>query len=136
MAESSFDTWLDGYKPGIPERKSNIYVEGAVLAFICDVTIMQKTKQRLSLQTAMTTLWERLGSKGIGLTENIYWAALEQCIGEVASLAKIRAGFCNGTADTWPVLVAAMKTQGLKLSRMQDESGIWRSQLEPLEEAS
>lgn len=135
VAESSFDTWLDGYKAGVPERKSNIYVEGAVLAFICDVAIMERTKQRLSLQSAMTTLWERVGSKGIGLTENIYWAALEQCMGEVASLAKIRAGFCNGTGDTWPVLVAAMKTQGLNLTRTQDEHGIWRSQLAPIENA-
>lgn len=130
VAESSFDTWLDGYKPGIPERKSNIYVEGAILAFICDATIMDKTEGKASLQTAMTNLWERLGMKGIGLSENIYWAALEQVIGEVGGLAPIRGAFCNGTGDTWLILRAAMKSQGIELSRTQDEHGVWHAQLE------
>jgi predicted metalloprotease with PDZ domain len=130
VAESSYDTWLDGYKPGVPERKSNIYVEGAILAFICDVAIMDKTGEKSSLQTAMTVLWERLGQQGIGLTENIYWAALDQCIGEVGALAAVRGAFCNGTGDTWVVLRAAMKSQGLELSRSQDENGVWKSHLE------
>ena len=132
VAESGFDTWLDGYKPGVPERKSNIYVEGAVLAFICDVAIMDKTGGKMSLQTAMTNLWERIGMKGIGLTENIYWAALEQCIGEVGGLATVRRAFCNGTGDTWLVVRAALKAQGIELTRSQDEQGVWRTRLEQI----
>lgn len=132
VAESSFDTWLDGYKPGVPERKSSIYVEGAVLAFICDVAIMDKTGGKMSLQTAMTNLWERIGMKGIGLTENIYWAALEQCIGEVGGLATVRRAFCNGTGDTWLVVRAALKAQGIELTRSQDEQGVWRTRLEQI----
>lgn len=132
VAESGFDTWLDGYKAGVPERKSNIYVEGAVLAFICDVAIMDKTGGKMSLQTAMTNLWERIGMKGIGLTENIYWAALEQCIGEVGGLATVRRAFCNGTGDTWLVVRAALKAQGIELTRSQDEQGVWRTRLEQI----
>ena len=30
VANSSWDTWLDGYTPGIPGRKVSIYVEGAI----------------------------------------------------------------------------------------------------------
>lgn len=130
VAESSYDTWLDGYEPGVPERKSSIYVEGAILAFICDVAIMEKTGNQASLQTAMANLWERIGKTRIGLTENIYWAALEQTIGEVAALAPVRGAFCNGTGDTWLVLRAAMKAQGLILSREQGADGMWRSRLE------
>ena len=37
VADSSTDTWLDGYALGVPHRRGNIYVEGAVLAFLCDV---------------------------------------------------------------------------------------------------
>jgi predicted metalloprotease with PDZ domain len=91
---------------------------------------MDKTKNKKSLQSAMAQLWERLGKEKIGLTENIYWAALEQCIGEVASLATVRGAFCNGTGDTWLVLRAAMKGQGLELSREQDDSGTWHARLE------
>ena len=130
VAESSYDTWLDGYKAGVPERKANIYVEGAILAFICDVAIMDKTEEKASLQTAMTNLWERIGQRQVGLSENIYWAALEQCIGEVGALAKVRRAFCNGTVDTWLVLGAAMRKQGLELSREQDDQGRWKAQLQ------
>ena len=49
LAESSFDTWLDGYKPGVHGRKGSIYVEGAVLAFLCDCRIMKATNMNSSL---------------------------------------------------------------------------------------
>ena len=35
VADSSFDTWIDGYERGIPNRKSSIYTEGCLLAFVC-----------------------------------------------------------------------------------------------------
>ena len=41
VAESSFDTWLDGYEPGAPGRKVSIYTEGCLLAFVTDVLIMK-----------------------------------------------------------------------------------------------
>ena len=33
VAQSSFDTWLDGYVAGSPNRKVSIYNEGALLSF-------------------------------------------------------------------------------------------------------
>ena len=39
VADSSVQTWLDGYSIGVPHRRGNIYVEGAVLAFLCDVAL-------------------------------------------------------------------------------------------------
>jgi predicted metalloprotease with PDZ domain len=39
VAESSFDTWLDGYVPGAPNRKVSIYNEGSLLAFVTDMKI-------------------------------------------------------------------------------------------------
>ena len=73
VADSSYDTWLDGYKQGVPGRKGSIYVEGAVLAFLSDVRIMQLTGRASSLQTAMRLLWEQVGEPRIGLTESDYW---------------------------------------------------------------
>ena len=46
VAESSYDTWLDGYRMGVRGRKGSIYVEGAVLAFLCDTRIMERPRAR------------------------------------------------------------------------------------------
>jgi predicted metalloprotease with PDZ domain len=39
LAETSIDTWLDGYVPGAPYRKTSIYDEGSIMAFMLDSTI-------------------------------------------------------------------------------------------------
>ena len=43
------------------DAKGSIYVEGAVLAFLCDTRIMERTEGKASLSTAMRLLWERHG---------------------------------------------------------------------------
>lgn len=43
VAESSFDTWLDGYVPGAPARKTSIYDEGALIALMLDLYILRAT---------------------------------------------------------------------------------------------
>src|SRR6476659_10108647 len=37
VADSSWETWLDGYVPGAPYRKTSIYDEGNLVAFMLDV---------------------------------------------------------------------------------------------------
>src|SRR3989344_3150974 len=49
VADSSFDTWLDGYAPGIPNRKTNIYDEGNLLAFVTDMFIRKNSGNKNSL---------------------------------------------------------------------------------------
>ena len=49
VAQSSFDTWLDGYVKGNPGRKGSIYTEGALIAFMTDVFILQNTNNKKSL---------------------------------------------------------------------------------------
>ena len=119
VADSGFDTWLDGYTPGIPGRKGSIYVEGAVLAFLCDVRILTRSQGKASLQTAMHALWKSHGDPRIGLTETDYWTALDAAAGTPGALADLRTRFCDGTDDTWPDLVAAFHTQGFQLSHQQ-----------------
>ena len=129
VAASSYDTWLDGYKPGVRGRKGSIYVEGAVLAFLCDCRIMERTGGKASLSTAMTLLWERFGRDRIGLRADDYWAVLEEVAGE--SLNDLRANHAEGSEDTWDALVQAMSTQGLILSKSLDAEGIVRVRIEP-----
>lgn len=130
VADSSYDTWLDGYVAGVQGRKSSIYVEGAVLALLCDVRIMQLTGSQASLQTAMRLLWEQFGEPRIGLTESDYWSVLNEVAGAADALDDVRQDFADGTADSWESLVAAMDWQGLALTKT-NTNGTWRCQLEP-----
>jgi predicted metalloprotease with PDZ domain len=129
VAASSYDTWLDGYKMGVQGRKGSIYVEGAVLAFLCDTRIMSLTQGQSSLSTAMKLLWERHGKPREGLTADMYWNALEE-VAE-APLQDLRERHAEGTEDTWKALVEAMGTQGLTLSQSRDDKGITRVHLSP-----
>jgi predicted metalloprotease with PDZ domain len=71
VAESSWDTWLDGYTPGTPGRKVSIYNEGALIAFITDLFIMQQTDNRKSLSDLMRYLYFNfyLYQKGVSETD-------------------------------------------------------------------
>jgi len=78
VAESSFDTWLDGYKIGIPDRKVSIYHKGALAALILDLEIRRITQNKSSLDTVMLRLWEDFGKKNIGYTEADYERLVEE----------------------------------------------------------
>ena len=81
VAESSFDTWLDGYVQGAPGRKVSIYVEGCLLAFIADVKILKATAGKYGLDEVMKRLYFNYAIKGKGITENDYRKELEQISG-------------------------------------------------------
>lgn len=59
VAESSFDTWLDGYVPGVPHRKVSIYTEGCLIAFMLDAIIREKTSHTKSLDDLIRILYEK-----------------------------------------------------------------------------
>ena len=130
VAESSYDTWLDGYRPGVRGRKGSIYVEGAVLAFLCDCRIMKVTSHKKSLSTAMTILWERYGMSRKGLTSEEYWDVLAEVAGE--RLDDLRQAYAYGVADSWNDLVEAMAFNGLKLEKSSDDKGIVTPKLSKL----
>lgn len=78
VADSSFDTWLDGYEMGIPDRKSSIYTEGALLAFLVDVEIRKATNEDRSLHDVMALLYEKFGKEEKGYTEQDYLDAVKE----------------------------------------------------------
>ena len=71
VRESSFDTWLDGYVPGAPNRKISIYTEGCLLALITDVFIMQNTNAKSNLDDLMKRLYFDFASQGKVLVKRI-----------------------------------------------------------------
>ncbi len=69
VGDSSFDNWLDGYTPGAPYRKTNIYDEGCLIAFMLDVLIIHYSKLRNDLRWVMKELYERFYKNNIGYSE-------------------------------------------------------------------
>lgn len=69
VANSSWETWLDGYMPGAPYRKTNIYDEGSLIAFMLDVKLLQATENKKCLRDVCLLLYERFGKTGAGYTE-------------------------------------------------------------------
>ena len=69
VAHSSWETWLDGYVPGAPYRKTNIYDEGNLIAFMLDVKILNATQNKKSLRDMCVLLYDRFGKKEKGYSE-------------------------------------------------------------------
>jgi predicted metalloprotease with PDZ domain len=82
VADSSFDTWLDGYQIGIPDRKSSIYIEGALISFMIDAHIKKATKNKKSLHDVMKVLYTDFALKSKGYTEQDYKGIIEKISGE------------------------------------------------------
>jgi predicted metalloprotease with PDZ domain len=78
LAQSSFDTWLDGYKPGVPDRKVSMYVKGMIVAFMLDVSIRRDTANMFSLDTVMQKLYTDFAKKHIGYSEQDYLNVINQ----------------------------------------------------------
>ena len=70
LADSSFETWLDGYVPGAPYRKVSIYDEGNLIAFMLDILILKSTNNKNSLRDVMLELYYEFYKKGKGYSEN------------------------------------------------------------------
>jgi len=120
VAESSFDTWLDGYAAGAPGRKTSIYTEGCLIAFICDLRILEATQGEKSLVDVMTKLWKELGEKGKGYTQDDYITALESVSG--VSFSHILENLIHGTADFTPYLNKALNSAGMELVEVKNPS--------------
>ena len=78
VSEASFDSWLDGYVPGAPHRKTSIYHEGCLLAFVTDMFIRKNTSNKKSLDSVMKRLWVEFALKGKGYSEADYKRIIEE----------------------------------------------------------
>lgn len=113
VADSSFDTWLDGYVKGVPHRKVSIYNEGALNAMICDLKIMEGSKNKHSLDSVMRALYEDFAKKGIGYHGENYRQLIEQFSGR--SFKKYFEDYLYGTRPLGKELAKAFKYVGLEI---------------------
>lgn len=115
VADSSFDTWLDGYVAGVPKRKTSIYNEGALCAFILDVLIRKHTNNSHSLDDVMLKLFYDFGKKEIGYTAQNFREIAEEVAG--TSLCSYFDDIVNGTKDYEPYLTDCFNYLGLQLNK-------------------
>ena len=81
VADSSIDTWIDGYVKGTPGRKVSIYNEGCLMAYIIDTKIRQATSNKATLQHFMKRLFYEFGLTQHGYTEKDIINQLNQISG-------------------------------------------------------
>ncbi|MFM7667191.1 MAG: M61 family metallopeptidase [Bacteroidota bacterium] len=113
VAQSSFDTWLDGYVQGAPGRKVSIYTEGCLLAFVTDVKIRQATQNKYGLDEVMKRLYFDFAMQGKGITEKDYISVLEHVSG--ISFESFFKEFVHGTQPYESIITESLDYLGLEL---------------------
>lgn len=119
VAESSFDTWLDGYEQGIPSRKTSIYVEGALSAMVCDMRIREATNGEKTLHDVMQKLYEQTNQEK-GYSEEQYKGLLEEIAG--VSFDDIFEDLIYGTNKFSPYINKALKYRGLQFDVVNSQN--------------
>jgi len=113
VAESSWDTWLDGYVRGAPDRKVSIYNEGALLAFIMDMKIRSASNNKFSIHNVMNELYTTFALNKKGYTEADYKATCEKYYND--NLDDFFQRFVHGTDPYESILVEALENIGFTL---------------------
>ncbi len=115
VAASSFDTWLDGYEAGAPNRKVSIYTEGNLLAFVADVMILRGTNNKYGLDEVMRRLYFNYALQGKGVSEEDYKRELET-VGN-CSFDAYFSEYIYGNKPYESILIDALEYIGLELTQ-------------------
>ncbi|MEY3126405.1 MAG: hypothetical protein RL273_534, partial [Bacteroidota bacterium] len=120
VAQSSFDTWLDGYVPGVPGRKVSIYTEGCLLAFVMDAKIRKATNNKRGIEEVMKRLYYNFAQNKKGYTEKDFIDLLENTSGE--SFQDFFNDYVHGTTPYEAILLEALDFIGLELIQTPSNS--------------
>lgn len=114
VADASADTWLDGYVQGLYNRKTSIYTEGCLNAFMLDIKIRQASNQQFSLDDVMRSLDEHFGQKGLGYRRENLIELIQNC--GYAEVETHFDRFIEGCDDYTEELRNCLNFVGLQLS--------------------
>ena len=120
VAQSSFDTWLDGYVPGVPGRKVSIYTEGCLLALVIDVKIRKATNNKRGIEEVMKRLYYNFAQNNKGYTEKDFIDQLENICGY--SFQDFFNDYVHGTTPYETILLEALDFIGLELIQTPSNS--------------
>ncbi len=113
VADASFDSWLDGYTQGIPNRKTSIYDEGCLLGFVTDIFIRKNSGNKNSLDHVMRYLYNEFALKGKGYSDLDYKSIVEHFAN--TSYEIIFDNYINCAADYELILRDALDFIGCEL---------------------
>ncbi len=119
VSEASFDTWLDGYEKGVPNRKVSIYNEGSMIAFILDQLIREGSSNKYSLDDVMLDLYENFGKTKKGYSESDYKKLAEKYGNR--SFTDFFEDYVWGTKNLLPSFEYSLSYFGLKLDLKASE---------------
>jgi len=124
IADSSIDTWLDGYNAGVPWRKVSIYNEGALLTMYLDLLILLHSNGEKSMDDVMNSLFEKHAlPHGNGYSANEYWNTIAHF--GIANANEIREAMAESPCDFSKYLEDLFKDFGVILS--------WKNSIQPTE---
>ena len=113
VADSGFDSWLDGYKLGAPNRKTSIYPDAALCMLMIDLEIIRNTNGKNSLHSVMKYLYEEFALKNKGYSEDDFRKICIKFGG--LKVAEIFENHIYGTKDYMPTLQTALQVVGMEL---------------------
>lgn len=120
VAESSFDTWLDGYQPGAPGKKVSIYTEGCLLALLTDIRLLDETNGKYGLQDFMKRLYFDFAVESKGVGEEDFFHVLSQMSG--SDWSTWRKDYFYGTHSLEVPLVENLEKIGYQLLHQPSSS--------------
>ena len=120
VADSGFDSWLDGYKLGAPNRKVSIYADGALCMLMIDLEIINFSEGENSLNTVMNELYTNFAQKKIGYSEEDFKNICLKYGGE--NIMKIFNDHVYGTKNYVPTLKNQLQHIGLRLKDKKNPS--------------
>jgi predicted metalloprotease with PDZ domain len=121
IVESSFDLWLDGYKPGIPDKKVSIYIRGGLISLCID--LMMKSSGS-SLSEVMKGMWENFGKTGVGYELRDFEKMVHSYSNDPKKMASFFQRFIFGKEDLLPVLKELLNKIGLEIHENFEENDL------------
>ncbi len=95
LKQASFESWINGYKEGIPNRKISFYAKGALVAFMLDQEMLERSNNQFGLDNVMKEMYLEFGKTNKGFTEEEFWNCVEKLAG--FSFTVFRKNFIDGT---------------------------------------
>lgn len=119
LAESSRQTWVDGYGGGAPERRVSIYNEGALFAFLLNVEILRRTDCNHGLDALMQHMFKTYTPKN-GYTRDSLIADMSEISG--SDMSEFINELLDEANDWWEYLVDAFDFLGVALKKQPASS--------------
>ena len=118
LAQSAFDTWLDGYSLGIPNRKTSIYADGALTMLMIDLFIIEHSLGKYSLNTVMKELYDYCQNNGY--TEDDFQSLCTKYGG--LKVSQVFSNHIYGTEDYTNTLIDALSCVGFSLEKTKNSN--------------